>query len=108
VKLKEWLIKEGSLQKDVADAIGVSRSLFSDLVKEKRRATPEMAKMIEEFTKGEVSRLEMMYPGEDIVQNRRGTPLTFEIRRQVLAKVALQGQGGANGQDEQGGIHPIE
>ncbi len=91
MNLKEWLQKNMLSQREVADAMGISRSLMCDIVKGKRRPTPEMAKKIEQYTKGMVNRLEMLYPGEEFPylakSTRGGTILTHDARRKILSKV---------------------
>ena len=92
MKLNVWLQKHNIMQKIAADDLGISRSLFSDIAKERRRPTPEMAKLIEDYTHGEVNRLELLYPQEDFGAIAKGTPLTHEYRKKLFDKIESLGQ----------------
>ncbi len=60
--LKTWIKISGLQQKAVAKHLGLSQSYFSELICSKKRVPLELASRIEEYTKGEISRLELLYP----------------------------------------------
>jgi DNA-binding transcriptional regulator YdaS (Cro superfamily) len=93
--LKTWLSSKGVVQKKLADELGLSPSYFSELLSGKRRFNPKLSRKVEELTKGEVSRMELLYPDQEsphmseheYVQPGfllRGSPLTPEMRARVL------------------------
>jgi DNA-binding transcriptional regulator YdaS (Cro superfamily) len=93
--LKTWLNIRGVTQKKLAEELGLSPSYFSELLSGKRRFNPKLAHKVEKLTKGEVSRMGLLYPerspskGIDIEYRPpdfidRGSPLTPEMRVRVL------------------------
>jgi transcriptional regulator with XRE-family HTH domain len=93
--LKTWLNKKGFAQKKLADELNLSPSYFSELLSGKRRFNPKLAYKVEKLTKGEVSRMDLLYPersqseGINIEYRQpglleRGSPLIPEMRTRVL------------------------
>jgi transcriptional regulator with XRE-family HTH domain len=93
--LKTWLNIEGITQKKLAEELGLSPSYFSELLSGKRKFNPKLAYRVEKLTRGEVSRMVLLYPersqseGIDIEYRppdflERGSPLTPEMRARVL------------------------
>lgn len=93
--LKTWLKMRGVTQKKLAEELGLSSSYFSELLSGKRGFNPRLAKKVEEFTKGEVMCMELLYPDMESSHEtgvkyeqpgflERGSPLTPEMRDRVL------------------------
>jgi DNA-binding transcriptional regulator YdaS (Cro superfamily) len=61
---KDYLIRYSIKQKDAAQAIGLEQSAFNHKLHHKRRWTPEEAKAWETYTKGMVSRVDVLWPDE--------------------------------------------
>lgn len=94
---KVWMGIRGLSQKDVADQLGLSPSYLSEILNGKKKPPLDVARRIEEYTGGEVRRLEILYPDEAgdsmpddeiILLAPRGTPLTTELRKRILAAAA--------------------
>jgi DNA-binding transcriptional regulator YdaS (Cro superfamily) len=77
--LKTWIKIAGLRQKAVAKHLGLSQSYFSELLCGKKRVPLELASRIEEYTKGEISRLQLLYPtktSDSLNQNTNLTAMT--------------------------------
>jgi transcriptional regulator with XRE-family HTH domain len=94
--LKVWINSKGISQKQMAEELGISKSYLSELLSGKRNFSPKIAQRIEEFSKGEVSRMELLFPPEADIKNKslfnsqymiieRGSPLTPDMREKVLS-----------------------
>jgi transcriptional regulator with XRE-family HTH domain len=95
MKLKVWLKDRKIAQRKIACDLGLSASYFSELLSGKRRFSPKLAKKVEDLTKGEVMRMDLLYPESVIAPVseindkqpdflERGSPLTPETRSLVL------------------------
>jgi DNA-binding transcriptional regulator YdaS (Cro superfamily) len=62
MKLKTWLKKTGTPQCELADKAGISEAYITLLKNGERVASPRVAKAIERATKGQVNRLDLLYP----------------------------------------------
>jgi len=64
MKLKKWLEKKEITNQAFAGKIGVHSSYITLLTQNQRRPSPQVAKAIEDFTKGEVTIMELLFPGK--------------------------------------------
>jgi hypothetical protein len=94
--LQSWIKITGTRQKEMAENLNLSTSYLSEIVTGKKKATPDIARRIEEYSHGEVTRLEILYPNDGAHVNgtpahtpdlfvTRGSPLTSELRRTLLS-----------------------
>jgi DNA-binding transcriptional regulator YdaS (Cro superfamily) len=85
----------GLPQIKIASDLGLSPSYLSEVMTGKKKVTPDIARRIEEYTNGEVTRLEVLYPQDIELENSnnghtpdlftlRGSPLTTELRQRVI------------------------
>lgn len=97
MNFKTWIGIKGLQQKEVAAQMGLSPSYLSEILTGKRRATTAFARRIEDFTQGEVTRMEVLYPGDAALPggnaepplaqfSPKGSPLTETLRLKVLAE----------------------
>jgi DNA-binding transcriptional regulator YdaS (Cro superfamily) len=100
MNLKTWIGIAGLQQKRVAKDLKLSPSYLSEIITGKKKATPEIARSIEQYTKGEVKRHEMMFsqnqPGnyetaETNLLSDRGSPLTPELIKKVFRESGFTG-----------------
>jgi DNA-binding transcriptional regulator YdaS (Cro superfamily) len=90
MNFKTWIGISGLQQKEVAKDLDLSPSYLSEIITGKKKATSEIAHSIEQYTKGEVRRNEIMLnqiidnfgSGEAILD--RGSPLTPELIKMVF------------------------
>jgi lambda repressor-like predicted transcriptional regulator len=59
--LIEWMLKEGKDVRKVSEEMGVSYNTVHNLLRQ-RTVNPRMAVRVEEYTKGEVTRTEALWP----------------------------------------------
>lgn len=59
--LDEWLFKKGIKQAQLAKMIGYDRSYLSQVISGKKKAGPELAKIIWDLTNHEVKLTEILY-----------------------------------------------
>lgn len=62
--LREWLFRKRITVTDFAKKVGVSRNHINAIVNNRGRPGPELAKKIQEETKGEVTVMELLFPPE--------------------------------------------
>jgi DNA-binding transcriptional regulator YdaS (Cro superfamily) len=97
--LQSWIRIMGIRQKEMAESLNLSPSYLSEIITGKKKVTPDIARRIEEYSHGEVSRLEVLYPNDGtqltglIARSSdlfavRGSPLTTELRLKVLESVS--------------------
>jgi DNA-binding transcriptional regulator YdaS (Cro superfamily) len=93
---KAWIRIMGLHQIKIASDLGLSPSYLSEVMTGKKKVTPDIARRIEEYTHGEVTRLEVLYPKDVEIESShnghtpdlfalRGSPLTTELRSRVLS-----------------------
>lgn len=89
--LKTWLKMKGIMQKDFAAQMGIKPSSLSLILQGKIKPRLPVALKIEEFTQGEVSRIDLLYPrdaaGKDDMH--LGTILTHSAREELLRRHGL-------------------
>jgi transcriptional regulator with XRE-family HTH domain len=95
--LKTWIRTKKIQQRVLARTLGLSDSYLSELLSGKRNFNPKIAQKIEELTKGEVSRMELIFP-ESKPSNEtwkfnpqemlldKGSPLSPQMREKVLSE----------------------
>jgi len=100
MNLKTWIGISGLQQKKVAEHLKLSPSYLSEIVTGKKKATTDIARLIEQYTKGEVKRHEMLLLQKHISDNEteepnllldRGSPLTPELITQVIRESGFAG-----------------
>ena len=100
MNLKTWIGISGLQQKKVAEHLKLSPSYLSEIVTGKKKATTDIARLIEQYTKGEVKRHEMLLLQNHISDNEteepnllhdRGSPLTPELIRKVFRESGFAG-----------------
>ena len=64
MKLREYLDIHKMQIQQLADHLGYSREHLSNIVNQNRIPSAQMAKEIEAFTNGQVTRLHLLYPEE--------------------------------------------
>jgi DNA-binding transcriptional regulator YdaS (Cro superfamily) len=93
MNLKTWIGISGLQQKKVAEHLKLSPSYLSEIVTGKKKATPDIVRQIEQYTKGEVKMHDMLSPQnhtgdfESEAPSQlldRGSPLTPELITKVL------------------------
>jgi plasmid maintenance system antidote protein VapI len=93
MNLKTWIGISGLQQKKVAEHLKLSPSYLSEIVTGKKKATTDIARLIEQYTKGEVKRHEILLLQNHISDNEteepnllldRGSPLTPELMKKVF------------------------
>jgi DNA-binding transcriptional regulator YdaS (Cro superfamily) len=62
MKLDEYLFRSKISKKDFALKIGVSREHIHAMISGKRQPSPKLAKKIQDATKGEVTKEELLFP----------------------------------------------
>ena len=62
MKLEAYVKKRKITLTQIANDTGISLSLLSRIASKKRRPSPQKAVLIERATRGEVSRMELLYP----------------------------------------------
>ncbi len=62
--LKTYLKKNKITQKKFSEKLNVHYMTIYQIVKGKRRPSPELAALIEQATGGEVTRMELLYPSQ--------------------------------------------
>jgi DNA-binding transcriptional regulator YdaS (Cro superfamily) len=91
-----WIKSSGISQKKLAQDLAMSQSYLSEILSGKRRINTRLAQRIEDISRGEVSRMELLYPKDETITkyksraNRhlfleRGSPLSQEMREKVLS-----------------------
>ena len=92
---KVWMGIRGISQKAAASQLGLSPSYLSEILNGRKKPPLDVARRIEEYTGGEVKRLEILYPAEaadpaqgaeTILLAPRGTPLTTELRVRIISE----------------------
>lgn len=86
---KTWLQLKGIHQKDMAAAIGIKPSSLSMILSGKTKPSLDVASTIEKLTNGEISRMDLLYPGESKPRGMRtpitqGTIVTYPVREKLL------------------------
>jgi transcriptional regulator with XRE-family HTH domain len=89
---KTWLQLKGIHQKDMAATMGIKPSSLSMILSGKTKPSLEIASLMEQITNGEITRLDLLYPGEagsELKQpnKKNGTILNFELREKLLKEV---------------------
>lgn len=79
--LEDWLKKNRVKTNHFAARVGVSRSLMYKMVRGHKRCTVNTAVLIEKATKGEVSRMECLFPDEFIEKRENG-----DVQQRFTAK----------------------
>lgn len=64
MKLKEWLKSNKITQAKISADLGLHHRFFSDMINGRQAVGKGLAKAIEEYTKGQVTRLSLLYPDE--------------------------------------------
>ncbi len=64
MNLDEYLFRKKISQTDFSKELGVSRNHFGEILRGRRTPSVKLAKKIEEFTNGEVTKEEAMFPKE--------------------------------------------
>lgn len=64
MKLKEWLKKNNVTQTKMGVDFKTSSSFINNISMNRQPVGKKLAKRIEEYTDGEVTRLELLYPEE--------------------------------------------
>jgi transcriptional regulator with XRE-family HTH domain len=93
---RAWINSTGVSQNKLAKSLGMSPSYLSEILSGKRRINPKLAQRIEDVSKGEVSRMELLYPYDGSIAKpktlpaprlflKRGSPLTPKMRERVLS-----------------------
>ena len=59
--IDEWLFKEGMTQEKFANQVGISREYLNRIIAGAVRGSPDVAKKIQETTKGEVTLEEILF-----------------------------------------------
>lgn len=81
------------MQKDFAEQVGMKPSSLSLMLKGKIKPRLHVALKIEEYTKGEVSRLDLLYPEDSGLGSsspvKGGTILTHSAREDLLRRHGL-------------------
>jgi DNA-binding transcriptional regulator YdaS (Cro superfamily) len=62
MELKNYLKQNGIKTLEFAEAIGCQQSHVSLIANRKRKPSPNLALAIEQATKGQVTRMELLYP----------------------------------------------
>ena len=62
MKLEQWQKEKNLTDAELAELLSVDRSYIFRLKNGERRASPDLALLIEQITKGKVSRTEVLYP----------------------------------------------
>lgn len=90
--LRTWLKMKGIMQKDFAQAMGIKPSSLSLILQGKIRPRLPVALRIEEYTQGEVSRIDLLYPQETSAREdaHLGTVLTHAAREELLKRHGLR------------------
>ena len=94
--IRAWINSAGISQNKLAKGLGISPSYLSEILSGKRQINPKLAQRIEDVSKGEVSRMELLYPIESSDAKpekhsnqsmflKRGSPLTPKMRKRVLS-----------------------
>jgi DNA-binding transcriptional regulator YdaS (Cro superfamily) len=95
MNFKTWIGISGLQQKKVAEHLKLSPSYLSEIATGKKKATPVIAHLIEQYTKGEVKRHEMLLTQNHKIDNEtefsnllldRGSPLTPELITKILCE----------------------
>ncbi len=93
---RSWIKNSGISQKKLAQDLAMSQSYLSEILSGKRKINTRLAQRIEDVSGGEVSRMELLYPGDGKISKHemppdrqmfleRGSPLTSEMREKVLS-----------------------
>ena len=93
---RAWIKSSGISQKKLAQDLAMSQSYLSEILSGKRKINTRLAKRIEDISKGEVSRMELLYPKDNVISKHkphtekhmfleRGSPLSQEMREKVLS-----------------------
>jgi DNA-binding transcriptional regulator YdaS (Cro superfamily) len=100
MNFKTWIGIAGLRQKKVAKDLKLSPSYLSEIITGKKKATSEIARSIEQYTKGEVKRHEILFSENhadnyetdetDLLPNR-GSPLTPELIKKVFRESGFTG-----------------
>ena len=69
MKLQAWQKEQNISNIELASMIGVHFSYITYLHNGKRRPSPELAAKIEQVTKSQVTRMELLYPEQERVSN---------------------------------------
>lgn len=74
MKLREWMTKKGITQRGLSDAIGVTEVMINRWIN--RRGYPSLISVlkIEKFTKGEVTKTDLMSPRDLEIWNQLVDP----------------------------------
>jgi DNA-binding transcriptional regulator YdaS (Cro superfamily) len=64
MRLKDWQKTYNIKDITVADDLGIDASYVSHINANRKRPAPDLAFAIEKYTRGEVTRLELLYPDQ--------------------------------------------
>lgn len=62
MRLKDWQKNNKVKDITIADNLGIDASYVSHINANRKRPSPDLAFAIEKYTKGDVTRLELLYP----------------------------------------------
>jgi DNA-binding transcriptional regulator YdaS (Cro superfamily) len=100
MNFKTWIGISGLQQKKAAKDLKLSPSYLSEIITGKKKATPDIARSIEQYTKGEVKRHELQFSQnhandyeteETNLLLDRGSPLTPELIKKVFRESGFTG-----------------
>ncbi len=89
MELKTWMKLKGITQKELSYDLNIRQATLSMILSGKQMAKTDLAAKIEEYTSGEVTRMEMLYPESyrDEIDLSLGTPLTRSLQKNILNRL---------------------
>jgi transcriptional regulator with XRE-family HTH domain len=89
MELKTWMKLKGITQKELSYDLNIRQATLSMILSGKQMAKPDLAAKIEEYTAGEVTRMDMLYPESynDEIDLSLGTPLTRSLQKDILSRL---------------------
>lgn len=89
MELKTWMKLKGITQKELSYDLNMRQATLSMILSGKQMVKTDLAAKIEEYTSGEVTRMEMLYPEScrDEIDLSLGTPLTRSLQKDILNRL---------------------